>query len=65
MEEPNEWCYLSTLYDEGKRSKGFLTLKNETVCVISHGFFLVSLIRQTNTWYRVLSGDGVQPTSFP
>lgn len=65
MEEPNEWYYSPTLRDEGKRSKGFLTLKNETVRVMSHGFFLVSLIRQIYTWYRVLSGDGVQPISFP
>ena len=49
MEEPNEWCCSPSLYDEGNRSEVFLSLKNETVYVPSHGFFLVSLIKQINT----------------
>lgn len=47
MEEPNKWCCSPSLYyDEGKRSEVFLFLssKNETVCVMSRGFFLVGLI---------------------
>ena len=45
MEEPNEWCCPPSHYhDEGKRSKVFLSLTNETVCVMSRGFFLVGII---------------------